>query len=70
MTSKDPVRSKAYPTPFHLQQEIDREIEIMLKNGIIERSEAAYAEPLVVVKKPDGSSRLCCHYKQLNKISA
>src|SRR6218665_1753974 len=41
----------------------------MLKNGIIERADSAYAAPLVVVKKPDGSNRLCCNYKQLNKIT-
>lgn len=69
VTSTEPIRSKAYPTPYHLQQEIDREIETMLRNGIIERSEAAYAAPLVVVKKPDGTSRLCCNYNQLNKVT-
>ena len=64
-----PVRSKAYPTPYGLQQEIDREIAQMLESGVIERSDAAYAAPLVVVKKTDGSNRLCCNYKQLNKIT-
>src|SRR6218665_1414812 len=38
----------------------------MLDSGIIERSEAA---PLVVVKKADGSNRICCNYKQLNKLT-
>ena len=37
VTSVEPTRSKAYPTPYHLQKEIDKEIETMLKNGIIER---------------------------------
>jgi hypothetical protein len=69
VTSSEPVRLKAYPTPYHLQSEIDKEIEIMLNNGIIERSESAYAAPLVVVKKADGSNRLCCNYKQLNKVT-
>jgi transposase InsO family protein len=69
VTNKEPVRLKGYPTPYHLQTEIDKELEIMLKNGIIERSEAAYAAPLVVVKKSDGTNRLCCNYKQLNKVT-
>src|SRR6218665_2322533 len=67
LTSDVPVKSRSYPTPFHLQQEIDKGIEIMIKNGIIERSDSAYAAPLVVIKKLDGSSRLCCNYKQLKK---
>ena len=69
VTNDTPVRSKAYPTPYGLQQEIDREIAQMLESGVIERSDAAYAAPLVVVKKTDGSNRLCCNYKQLNKIT-
>jgi len=69
LTSNVPIKSKAYPTPYGLQKEIDKEIETMLKGGIIERSDSAYAAPLVVVKKADGSNRLCCNYKQLNQVT-
>jgi len=69
LTSDKPVRSKPYPTPYNLQKEIDKEIDVMLENDIIEKSEAAYAAPLVVVKKSDGSNRICCNYKQLNKLT-
>jgi len=40
-----------------------------LAKGIIERSEAAYASPLVLVKKPDGTYRTCVNFKELNKIT-
>jgi len=69
LTSDRPVRSKPYSTPYNLQQEIDKEIDVMLESDIIERSEAAYAAPIVVVKKSDGSNRICCNYKQLNKLT-
>ena len=48
---------------------IDKEIEDMLVTGIIERSEAPYASPLVLVKKPDGSYLVCVNLKDLNKIT-
>jgi len=41
----------------------------MLAMGIIERSEAPYASPLVLVKKPDGSYWVCVNFKDLNKIT-
>ena len=52
-----------------MQEVIDNEIEDMLAMGIIERSEAPYASPLVLVKKPDGSCRVCVNFKDLNKIT-
>jgi len=47
-----------------MQEVIDKEREDMLAMGIIERSEAPYASPLVLVKKP-----VCENVKDLNKIT-
>ena len=52
-----------------MQEVINKEIEDMLAMGVIERSEAPYASPLVLVKKPDGSYRVCVNFKELNKIT-
>lgn len=69
VTSPEPTRSKVYPMPYHLQKELDREIETMLNKRLIERSESAYTVTLVVVEKLDGFNSLCCNYKQLNKTT-
>jgi len=53
LTSTEPIRSKAYPLPYALRDEIDNEIDSMLAPEIIEPSTAPYASPIVVVKKPD-----------------
>ena len=42
-----------------MQEVIDKEIEDMLAMGIIERSEAPYASPLVLVKKPWQLQGIC-----------
>jgi len=59
LTQKKPVRSKIYPTPYKMEEVISNEIDDILAKGIIERSEAAYASLLVLVKKPDGTYRTC-----------
>ena len=41
----------------------------MLEMGVIERSEAPYASPLVLVKKSDNTYRVCVNFKELNKIT-
>ena len=58
LTESKPVKRKPYPIPYKTQVVIDKEIEEMLAVEIIERSEAPYASPLVLVKKPDGSYRV------------
>ena len=66
LTDDRPIRCKPYPVPLHLEDALNKEIDSMLNAGIIEPSEDYYASPLVLVKKPDGSIRVCVNYKALN----
>jgi len=70
LTQTEPVRCKAYPTPYKTQEIVDKEIDDLLEMGVIERSEAPYASPLVLVKKPDNTYSVCVNFKELNKITA
>ena len=69
LSSKGPVRSKPYPLPYALQQDMDEEVERMLKLGVIEGSNSPYATPLVAVKKKDGSNRVCLDFRKINKLT-
>lgn len=51
LTSSEPIRSKAYTLPFAMREAVDKELDLMLANGVIEPSTAAYASPIVIVKK-------------------
>lgn len=63
-----PVNIRPYPLPFATKEAVQQEIRDMLKQGIIEPSESPYQSPIVVVKKKDGTIRLCIDFRQLNKI--
>jgi len=69
LTTDEPVHSKPYPLPHAMQETVDKELENMPKMGIIEPSTSPYASPIVVIRKPDGSNRVCVDYRKLNKIT-
>ncbi|GFO39762.1 reverse transcriptase [Plakobranchus ocellatus] len=69
LTNETPFRMKQYPLPVHAMDEVDKEINFMLKSGIISKSTSPYASPITVVMKKDGAIRLCLDFRKLNKIT-
>ena len=69
LIDEDPVRSRPYPLSYAVRQNLKEEIDQMLNLGIIRPSTSAYASPIVIVKKKDGSNRICVDYRKLNKIT-
>ncbi|XP_064469691.1 uncharacterized protein LOC135384419 [Ornithodoros turicata] len=67
-TTNLPVNIKQYPLPFATREIVGDEVDKMLQLGIIERSVSAYNSPVVIVKKSDGTNRLCVDYRRLNDV--
>ena len=66
LTDDIPFRVKAYPVPYALKKEMDKEVSEMMKADIIESSVSEYASSPVVVRKPDGSVRYYIDFRKLN----
>ena len=69
LNSNKPIRVKPYPIPFAKVSDIEREVDMMLKLGVIEPSKSPYSCPLLLVKKPDGSNRPVVDFRQLNRYT-
>ncbi|KAK7114597.1 hypothetical protein V1264_000634 [Littorina saxatilis] len=69
LTSDVPVRSKPYPIPFQARESLKKDIDNMLKMGVIRESSSPYSSPVVVVKKKDGTNRVCIDFRKVNKIT-
>jgi len=69
LTNTEPIQAKPYPIPHAMRNILSNEIDSMLKLKVIESSTSAYASPVVMVKKPDNSVRVCCDYRKLNKVT-
>ena len=64
-----PVSQRPYNTPVTLRDAVAKEFDWLLKKGYIRRSQSEWGSPIVTVKKPDGSIRLCIDYKRLNSVT-
>ncbi|KYO41119.1 retrotransposon-like protein 1 [Alligator mississippiensis] len=62
------VRERWRSIPHHLWETVRKEVESMLQLGVIRPSRSPWRSPLVPVRKPDGSLRLCMDYRHLNAM--
>ena len=59
-----------YQVPIHLRGEVNKELDKLLSSNIIEPSQATdWCAPIVPVRKPDKSIRLCIDYREINRMT-
>ncbi|XP_010470588.1 PREDICTED: uncharacterized protein LOC104750484 [Camelina sativa] len=66
LEGSNPVNQRPYRYAIHQKNEIDKIVEEMLSGSTIQVNSSPYASPVVLVKKKDGSWRLCVDYRELN----
>ncbi|GJU04239.1 hypothetical protein Tco_1114577 [Tanacetum coccineum] len=62
-----PINIRPYKHPLIQKDEIELMVKELLKAGTIRNSQSPFSSPIVMVKKKDGTWRMCVDYKQLNK---
>ena len=67
--SGQPLVQKHSRIPFHVRKDVERELERLKKEGIIEKVEgpSPWVSPTVTVSKKDGGIRLCIDMREANK---
>nr|BAJ97528.1 predicted protein [Hordeum vulgare subsp. vulgare] len=64
-----PVRIRPYRNKPEHKDEIERQIEELLRTCVIQRSFSPFASPMILVNKKECSWRLRIHYRKLNALT-
>lgn len=69
LQGSQPVNQRSYRVPYIQKAEIKKQIKEMLAAGVIQESSSPYASPIILVKKKDGTWRMCVDYRRLNELT-
>lgn len=69
LSGAQPFAIRAYRYPPALKDEIERQVQDMLSQGIIQPSSSPFSPPVLLVRKEDGSYRFCVDFRQLNAVT-
>ena len=64
-----PIRQKPRNFPEPVAKEIEKQCEELLKLNIIDYSKSPWSAPIVPIRKPDGTIRMCIDYRLLNRVT-
>ncbi|XP_057770821.1 uncharacterized protein LOC130990618 [Salvia miltiorrhiza] len=64
-----PKHQYPYRTSHNHKNEIEKIVQDMLAAGIIQHSKSHFASPVILVKKKDGTWRMCVDYRYLNSLT-
>ena len=64
-----PIKHAPRRIPPARRQEMEKAVGDLLAQGVIERSSSPWSSAVVLVKKKDGTTRLCVDYRALNDVT-
>lgn len=64
-----PIKQPLRRVPVHMQEEVEKQIDQMLSDGVIQPSSSPWASGIVLVRKKDGTRRFCVDYRRLNDVT-
>ena len=64
-----PIKQPPRRIPAHMTEEVNAQIDEMMRKGVIEPSTSPWASGIVLVKKKDGTMRFCIDYRRLNAVT-
>ncbi|GKA81036.1 gag-pol polyprotein [Tanacetum coccineum] len=67
MPNTPPINVRPYRHPPSQKDAIEGMVKELMDSGVIRASQSPFSSPIMMVKKKDGTWRMCIDYRQLNK---
>ncbi len=67
--NQTPSYQRPYRLPQAQHEPVKKQLQEMIEAKVVQPSTSPWGSPLVVVKKKDGSDRLCVDYRRLNALT-
>ena len=64
-----PLRQRCCRQTPEAEAEIRRQIDALKKNGLVEPTQSLWNSPILLVRKANGSYRMCIDFKKLNEVT-
>ncbi|KAK9703188.1 Reverse transcriptase (RNA-dependent DNA polymerase) [Popillia japonica] len=52
-----------------MQKIVDKELDEMLRLGVVQKSSSPWSSPILMIPKKDGKYRFCVDYRKLNQVT-
>ena len=69
MPGAQPVNLRPYRYKPEHKSEIEKQVKELLDQGVIQKSHSPFSSPVILVKKKEGTWRLCIDYRHLNAMT-
>lgn len=64
-----PLKQRYYPVNPIVQKQIDQEVDVMLRDRIIEPSDSPWSSPILLIPKKDGGKRFVVDMRKVNQVT-
>ena len=69
LLNEAPIKQRFYRCSDGLREELQKQISDMREQGVIRPSTSPWASPVLLVKKKNGTYRMCVDYRKLNAVT-